>query len=235
MSQNDWAEQLLSWAEQEPDYDDNNTDDNEADDNETDDSDSTLSPIETPCPNKRHQSKTRGVEYSPRNRWTKKQHTLLLVIYKFFESADKNVHAKVYKALTGLDLKTDTIRHRFDHLVLSGGKAYPEFKRVMSDTPINDPLGSFSKMRNRIEKRAYSLNIELRYRDKELSLTPGKAAHAKCFRTRALYHHLVQKAQTSLNQETEQTDTRSFLRDETMEWPIIPGHSTILSQIYARQ
>ncbi|KAL6151255.1 hypothetical protein ACJBU6_10243 [Exserohilum turcicum] len=136
----------------------------------------------------------RRIERDPSHLWDEDERELLTVLYRWYNNADPSTIPKVFNAVTGLSLRLSVVRYQFEsHILLYGGRAFPEFARVMS-VPFDDPEGRYDEIRGIIEDTAAEPGINLPRRETEVHFTSGTARYAKSPRTRRTYRALVRKA-----------------------------------------
>jgi len=136
----------------------------------------------------------RRLERDPPHHWHEDERELLTILYRWYEDTNVATIPKVFNAITGLNLRLNVIRYQFEsHLILYGGRAYPEFDRVMR-VPFYDPEHKYDEIHAIIEDTALESGIDLSRRRNEVSYTPGLARTAKSPKTRKHYKSLVRRA-----------------------------------------
>ncbi len=136
----------------------------------------------------------RKLERDPPHHWDEDERELLTILYRWYEDADVATIPKVFNAVTGLDLRLSVVRYQFEsHLVLYGGRAYPEFDRVMR-VPFHDPERKYNDIHAIIEETATEFGIDLSRRRVEVKRMSGLAKFAKSPTTRKYYKSLVRRA-----------------------------------------
>ncbi|KAI4651304.1 uncharacterized protein J4E78_007995 [Alternaria triticimaculans] len=136
----------------------------------------------------------RRLERDPPHHWHEDERELLTILYRWYEDTDVATIPKVFNAITGLNLRLNVIRYQFEsHLILYGGRAYPEFDRVMK-VPFPDPDHKYDEIHTIIEETAYDSGIDLSRRTHEVRIESGLARTAKSPKTRKHYKSLVRRA-----------------------------------------
>ncbi|KAI4690776.1 uncharacterized protein J4E88_002249 [Alternaria novae-zelandiae] len=136
----------------------------------------------------------RRLERDPPHHWHEDERELLTILYRWYEDTNVATIPKVFNAITGLNLRLNVIRYQFEsHLILYGGRAYPEFDRVMK-VLFHDPEHKYDEIHAIIEDTASESGIDLSRRTHEVSYTPGLARTAKSPKTRKHYKSLVRRA-----------------------------------------
>ncbi|KAI4911862.1 hypothetical protein J4E90_006679 [Alternaria incomplexa] len=136
----------------------------------------------------------RRLERDPPHHWDEKERELLTILYRWYEDTNVATIPKVFNAITDQNLRLNVIRYQFEsHLILYGGRAYPEFNRVMK-VPFPDPEHKYDEIHTIIEETAYDSGIDLSRRTNEVCYTSGLARTAKSPKTRKHYKSLVRRA-----------------------------------------
>ncbi|KAI4629810.1 uncharacterized protein J4E87_002997 [Alternaria ethzedia] len=136
----------------------------------------------------------RRLERDPPHHWHEDERELLTILYRWYEDTYVATIPKVFNAITGLNLRLNVIRYQFEsHLILYGGRAYPEFDRVMK-VPFHDPEDKYDEIHAIIEDTALDSGIELSRRTHEVKIESGLARTAKSPKTRKHYKSLVRRA-----------------------------------------
>lgn len=155
----------------------------------------------------------RRLERDPPHQWHEDERELLTILYRWYEDGDVTTIPKVFNAITGLNLRLHVIRYQFEsHLILYGGRAYPEFDRAMK-VPFHDPEHKYDEIHAIIEDTASESGIDLSRRINEVSYTPGLARTAKSPKTRKHYKSLVRRA---LKREKEKKRALRTLSPEAL-------------------
>ncbi|KAI4692186.1 uncharacterized protein J4E84_003154 [Alternaria hordeiaustralica] len=136
----------------------------------------------------------RRLERDPPHHWHEDERELLTILYRWYEDTNVATLPKVFNAVTGLNLRLNVIRYQFEsHLILYGGRAYPEFDRVMR-VPFHDPEHKYDEIHAIIEDTALESGIDLSRRIHEVRIESGLARTAKSPKTRKHYKSLVRRA-----------------------------------------
>ncbi|XP_014561189.1 hypothetical protein COCVIDRAFT_87601 [Bipolaris victoriae FI3] len=136
----------------------------------------------------------RRIERAPSHSWDEDQRELLTILYRWYDDSNPTTLPRVFNHVTGLDLRVSVVRHQFEgHVLLFGGRAFPEYARVMA-IPFHDPQGRYNAIRGIIEETAIDLGVSLQRREIEIAFNSGAARWAKSPRTRRLYRSLVRRA-----------------------------------------
>ncbi|KAI4653482.1 hypothetical protein J4E93_001248 [Alternaria ventricosa] len=136
----------------------------------------------------------RRLERDPPHHWHEDERELLTILYRWYEDTNVATIPKVFNAITGLNLRLNVIRYQFEsHLILYGGRAYPEFDRVMK-VPFHDPEHKYDEIHAIIEDTACESGIDLSRRTHEVRIESGLARTAKSPKTRKHYKSLVRRA-----------------------------------------
>jgi hypothetical protein len=128
------------------------------------------------------------------HRWDEDERQLLTILYRFYEAAHSTTIPQVFNAITNLELRHNIVKDQFEHhLKLYGGRAFPEFGRVMA-VPFDDHEGHYNDIHSIIEDAASKLGVQLSKRQTEVKFTSGAAQWAKSPRTRRAFKSLVRRA-----------------------------------------
>ena len=155
-----------------------------------------------------------------------------------YDNTDHGTIPKVFNAITGLDLRLSVVRYQFEsHILLYGGRAFPEFARVMA-VPFHDPEGRYNEIRLIIEETAAEFGIPLSRRKTEKRFQSGAAQHAKSPRTRRAYKSLVRRAALKEKEKARAARqmTRSVQRPLPQELPTaVPPIGRVALTVDSRQ
>ncbi|KAH6878194.1 hypothetical protein BKA58DRAFT_452211 [Alternaria rosae] len=155
----------------------------------------------------------RRLERDPPHQWHEDERELLTILYRWYEDTNVATIPQVFNAITGLNLRLNVIRYQFEsHLILYGGRAYPEFDRAMK-VPFHDPEHKYDEIHAIIKDTASESGIDLLQRTHEVSYTPGLARTAKSPQTRKYYKSLVRRA---LKREKEKARALRTLAPEDL-------------------
>ncbi|USP82623.1 hypothetical protein yc1106_09897 [Curvularia clavata] len=136
----------------------------------------------------------RNLERPQFHLWEEDERTLLTILYRWYDSTNIWAIPQVFNKITGLNLQLRSVRYQFtSHILLYGGRAYPEFARVMA-VPFHDPEGIYKDIYQIIDEAAADIGLELPRREIEEMFVSGMARYAKSPKTRRTYKSLVRRA-----------------------------------------
>jgi hypothetical protein len=142
----------------------------------------------------------KSVERKPRHIWDEDERELLCIINRWYCAQDRatelTLFAKIFNAVTGLDLDARKIDNQFTHLRYYGGDAYPSFRRVFA-VPFDDPMGRYAAIRALLESEADNHHLDLQRRQSEPDIQSGMAKYAGSPKTQKNYLNLVQKSKAA--------------------------------------
>ncbi|EMD90035.1 hypothetical protein COCC4DRAFT_93780, partial [Bipolaris maydis ATCC 48331] len=170
------------------------------------------------------------IERAPSHLWDEDQRELLTILYRWYDNSDPTILPRVFNDVTGLELRVSVVRHQFEsHVLLYGGRAFPEYARVMA-IPFHDPEGRYNAIRGIIEETAADLGIGLQRRETEIVFDSGTARWAKSPRTRRTYRSMVRRA---AQKEKEKSQISRFNQPVILpsDQPEIPISECLLGNV----
>jgi len=136
----------------------------------------------------------RQCERRPNHSWDENEHTLLAILYRWYDDTDRSIIPRVFNAITDQDLDNNKLRNRYyTYIILFGREALPEFDEVLK-VPFSDPDNWFREIHEGIRDTAAEIGVEMARREFEENHELGRARFAKSPKIRRYYKHLVRSA-----------------------------------------
>ncbi|KAF1841868.1 uncharacterized protein K460DRAFT_419863 [Cucurbitaria berberidis CBS 394.84] len=157
--------------------------------------------------------KLREIEGKPRHPWCPDDKRLLLIIHRWFWATDYAEVTALFNHITGLDLDKRKLDAEFRDIKSYGSRGSHEWGQVFDEVSFEDPSGTYTEIRGKVDAAAKALQIDFQRREEEEDFNPGSAAKTST-KSRKRYKQRVRlvaqqkKAEATIGSSAEKISVR---------------------------